>query len=148
MSTFKNEINKSISSIMLFSFPLKIQYFSFSADQGLLQKQQDVLYLLDNLISEIPNNHLRGIGHTYDIEANLQYYENPNLVKYLVTAVHTENVQPKGTVFTLTIPQLRQEYVLLTRIFLGAKDYSTFLNTAAWARVHLNEGQFAKVHSI
>ncbi|XP_033207939.1 hexamerin-like [Belonocnema kinseyi] len=115
-----------------------------AADQGLLQKQQEIIYLLDNLIGEIPNEHFRAIGHTYDIEANLQAYENPNLVKYFATAVKTGNVQPKGTVFSVAVNQLRQEFVLLTRIFLGAKDYSTFLNTAAWARVHLNEGQFVK----
>ena len=69
-------------------------------------------------------------------------------MKYLATAVLTGNVQPKGTAFSPVVSQLRQEYVLLSRIFLGAKDYSTFLNTAAWARVHLNEGQFVKVHSI
>ncbi|XP_043466524.1 hexamerin-like [Leptopilina heterotoma] len=119
-----------------------------AADQGLLQKQQDVIYLLENLTGEIPNDHLRGIGHTYDIEGNLQAYENPNLVKYFATAVHTGNVQPKRTVFSPTVDALRQEVILLTRIFLGAKDYTTFLHTAAWARVHLNEGQFVKAFII
>ncbi|XP_033208028.1 hexamerin-like [Belonocnema kinseyi] len=115
-----------------------------AADQGLLKKQQDVIFLLENLIGEIPNDHFRTIGQTYDIEGNLQAYENPNLVKYFATAVKTGNVQPKGTVFSPAVNQLRQEFVLLTRIFLGAKDYSTFINTAAWARFHLNEGQFVK----
>ncbi|XP_033208627.1 hexamerin-like [Belonocnema kinseyi] len=115
-----------------------------AADQGLLQKQQDVIYILDNLIGEIRNDHFRAIGQTYDIEGNLQAYENPNLVKYFATAVKTGNVQPKGTVFSPAVNQLRQEFVLLTRIFLGAKDYSTFINTAAWARFYLNEGQFVK----
>ena len=115
------------------------------ADQSLLQKQQDIIYLLDNLIGEIPNDHLREIGYTYDMKSNLQAYENPNLVRYLLTAVQTGNVQPKATVFSPTVSALRQEFVLLTRILLGAKDYTTFLNTAAWARIHLNEGQFAKV---
>lgn len=96
-------------------------------------------------MGEIPNEHLSTIGHTYDIEGNLQSYENANLVKYLATAVRTNNVQPKGTVFSTTVNELRQEAVLLTRILLGARDWKTFISTAAWARVHLNEPQFLTV---
>ncbi|XP_043466523.1 hexamerin-like [Leptopilina heterotoma] len=113
-----------------------------AADQTLLQRQNEVIQLLENIVGEIPNEHLSTIGHTYDIEGNLQSYENPNLVKYLATAVRTNNVQPKGTVFSTTVNELRQEAVLLTRILLGARDWKTFINTAAWARVHLNEPQF------
>lgn len=104
-----------------------------------------MIQLLDNIIGEIPNEHFATIGHTYDIEGNLQAYESPNLVKYLATAVRTKNVQPKGTAFSTTVPQLRQEAVLLMRILIGARDWQTFINTAAWARVHLNEAQFITV---
>lgn len=64
---------------------------------------------------------------------------------YYAGAVKAGLVQPQGTVFTNSISQLRKEVSLLYRILLGAKDYQTFLKTAAWARVHVNEGQFVKV---
>lgn len=111
-------------------------------------KQMHVIHLLDNISGEIPNEHLLSIGQTYDIESNLQDYENPNLVKLLATAVKTENVQPKRTAFSLTVSKLRKEVVILTRMLLGAKDWETFLKTAAWARVHLNECQFVVVSKL
>lgn len=54
-------------------------------------------------------------------------------------------IQRKGVPFTPSYTGLRKEIALLTRIFLTAKDYETFLKTAAWARIFCNEEQFYKV---
>ncbi|XP_033232129.1 hexamerin-like [Belonocnema kinseyi] len=113
-----------------------------AADQTLLKKNLQIIQLLENIAGEIPNTQLLSISQTYDIESNLHAYDNPSLVKLAATAVKTGNVQPKRTAFTITVSGLRQEGVILTRILLGAKNWETFLNTAAWARVHLNECQF------
>ena len=88
---------------------------------------------------------LREIGYSYDILANLQNYENPSVVKYYFGLVKSGHVQPRGTPFAFTISQLRKEVALLTQIFLGAKDYQTFLYTAAAARVYINQDQFVAV---
>lgn len=66
-------------------------------------------------------------------------------MKYYAGAVKAGLVQPKGTAFSSSVSQLRKEASLLYRILLGAKDYQIFLKTAAWARVHVNEGQVTKV---
>jgi len=116
----------------------------FSADQVLLKKQQDCILLLQQITKQIPNQQLQILGTTYDIQSNIQQYENPILVKYYVGAVRAGLIQPKGTVYSNSISQLRKEVALLHRILLGAKNYQTFLATAAWARVHVNEGQFVK----
>jgi hypothetical protein len=116
----------------------------FSADQVLLKKQQDCILLLQQISGQIPNQQLQVLGTTYDIQSNIQQYENPILVKYYVGAVQAGLVQPKGTVYSNSISQLRKEVALLHRVFLSAKNYQTFLATAAWARVHVNEGQFVK----
>jgi len=116
----------------------------FLADQNLLKKQQDSIQLLQQITQEIPNEQLQILGTTYDIENNYQQYENPILVKYYVGAVQAGLVQPKGTAYSSSISQLRKEVSLLHRILLGAKNYQTFLATAAWARVHVNEEQFVK----
>lgn len=121
-----------------------IDFAFFQADQDFLQKQQDVILLLQEITQEIPNKQLQNLGTTYNIQGNWQQYDNPILVKYYAGAVQAGLVQPKGTVYSSSISQLRKEVALLHRILLGAKNYQTFLATAAWARVHVNEGQFVK----
>lgn len=109
-----------------------------------MKKQQDLVLLLQQITEEIPNEQLQILGTTYDIQSNYQQYENPSLVKYYVSAVQAGLTQPKGTAYSSSISQLRKEVSLLHRVLLGAKNYQTFLSTAAWARVHVNEGQFVK----
>ncbi|KAG5309971.1 CRPI protein, partial [Pseudoatta argentina] len=115
-----------------------------AADQDLLKKQQDCLLLLQQITQEIPNEQLQILGTNYDIHSNYHQYENPILVKYYADAVRDGLVQPKGTAHSNSINQLRKEVSLLHRILLSAKNYQTFLATAAWARVHVNEEQFIK----
>lgn len=122
---------------VLFSFVLL-------ANQDLLKKQQDVILLLQQITQPIPNQQLQILGTTYDIVGNSNQYDNPILVQYYAGAVQAGLVQPKGTVYSSSISQLRKEVSLLHRILLGAQNYQTFLATAAWARVHVNEGQFVK----
>lgn len=114
------------------------------ADQDLLRRQQDCILLLQQITQEIPNEQLQTLGTTYDIQNNYEQYENPILVRYYVGAVQAGLVQPRGTTYSNSVSQLRREVSLLHRILLGARNYQTFLATAAWARVHVNEGQFIK----
>lgn len=109
-----------------------------------MKKQQEIILLLQQITQEIPNQQLQNLGINYDIENNLNQYENPILVKYYVGAVQTGLVQPRGTAYSNSISQLRKEVSILHRVLLGAKNYQTFLATAAWARVHVNEQQFVK----
>ncbi|CAK9814885.1 Allergen Cr-PI [Anthophora plagiata] len=115
-----------------------------AANQELLKKQEDVIQLLQKISQPIPNQQLQNLGASYDIENNSHQYQNPIVVKYYAGAVRAGLVQPKGTVYSNSISQLRKEVSLLYRILLGARDYQTFLKTAAWARVHVNEAQFVK----
>lgn len=101
-----------------------------------------MIYLLENIAGELPNQQLREIGYNYVFEPYLQNYENPSTVKYYVGLVKTGHVQPQGTPYSASVSQLRKEVALLVQILLGAKDYQTFLNTAAWARVNVNQDQY------
>ena len=93
---------------------------------------------------DLPNQELYNIGNTYDIESNIQQYHEPNTVAYYAGMVKAGLVQPQGTVYSNSVSQLRKEVALLSRVLLSAKDYPVFLKTAAWARVHVNEGQYVK----
>lgn len=119
-------------------------FFILVANQDLVSKQQDVITLLQQIYQEIPDQQLQNIGSNYDIQNNLQQYNNPNLVNYYASAVQAGLVQPKGTSYSSSISQLRKEVALLQRTLLSATDYQTFVATAAWARVHVNEEQFVK----
>lgn len=111
----------------------------------MLNKQQDIIQLLQKITHDIPNQQLQNLGASYDIESNAHLYNNPIIVKYYAGAVRTGLVQPKGTAYSSSVSQLRKEVTLLHQILNGAKNYQTFLNTAAWARLHVNEVQFIKV---
>ncbi|XP_044577115.1 hexamerin-like isoform X2 [Cotesia glomerata] len=114
----------------------------YAADQDFLHKQQDVIHILEHITQEIPDQHIYNLGKTYDIEHSYGDYSEPHLVEYYVGLVKHGHVQPRGTPFSTSVSQLRQEVSLLTRMFLGAKNYSVFFKTAAWARIHVNEHQF------
>lgn len=120
-------------------------YIFFSADQDLLKKQQDIIYLFEHITGRIPNEQFYNLGVNYDIEQYYGDYSEPHIVQYYFNLVKLGNVQPQGTAFSLSVSQLRKEVALLTRIFLSAKDYGVFIKTAAWARVHVNEYQFVLV---
>lgn len=109
-----------------------------------MRKQQDVIVLLQQINQQIPDQQLQNVGSSYDIQNNLQQYNNPNLVNYYASAVQAGLVQPKGTSYSSSNSQLRKEAVLLQRTLSSARDYQTFLATAAWARVHVNEQQFVR----
>jgi hypothetical protein len=106
-----------------------------------------VLYLLENIYGELPNSYLRDIGSNYRFESQLQNYDNPSVVRYYVALVKNGLAQPRGTPFAMSVNELRKEVALLTQVFLCSKSYETFLNTAAWARVNVNEDQFVAVCS-
>ncbi|XP_011495593.1 PREDICTED: hexamerin [Ceratosolen solmsi marchali] len=118
-----------------------------SSNQDLLRKQQNIIDLLENIYGELPNTVLKDVGTSYEFESQLQNYENPSLVKYYASLIKNGQTQPKGTPFAASVSQLRKEVAILTQIFLGAKDYRTFLNTAAWARINVNEDQFVTAFS-
>lgn len=117
------------------------------ANKELLQKQQNCIDLLEQITQDdIPNQQLNELGHNYDIIANSNNYKNPIIVKYYGNAVKAGLVQPKGTAFSNSVGQLLKEAALLQKILLDAIDYKTFLSTAAYARVNVNEGQFLQVY--
>lgn len=49
---------------------------------------------------------------------------------------------PKYNAFSVFYDEHREEAIALFQLFYYAKDFDTFYKTAAWARVHLNEGIF------
>jgi len=51
---------------------------------------------------------------------------------------------PRGELNSLYYPKLRKETEALFRLFYYAKDFDIFYKTALWARIYMNEMQFAE----
>ena len=48
----------------------------------------------------------------------------------------------KDAIFTYYNQEMREEMMLLYRLFYFAKDFNTFYKTACWARIYLNPALF------
>lgn len=62
--------------------------------------------------------------------------------------IYDNGMLPRGEIFSVFYPEILDEAVALYRLFRTAKDFETFYKTAAWARVHINEGQFMYAFSV
>lgn len=51
-------------------------------------------------------------------------------------------VLPRGEIFTLNIDRQLKEVVTMFHMLYYAKDFTTFLKTACWMRLYMNEGMF------
>lgn len=55
---------------------------------------------------------------------------------------------PKYHEFSIFYEKMRDEAIALFHVMYYAKDFETFYNTAAWAKLYLNEGQFLYTYYI
>ncbi|XP_063829463.1 arylphorin-like [Ostrinia nubilalis] len=82
------------------------------------------------------------VGSEYDIKAHVDQYEKKEVVDAFFKLYDTEYI-PNYSHFSIFDDKMRQEVIALYDLFYYAKDFDTFYNTAAWARVHVNGGYFA-----
>ncbi|XP_046627393.1 arylphorin subunit beta-like [Neodiprion virginianus] len=87
------------------------------------------------------------LGMSYEIEKNIENYNDEECVRSFL-ARYKKGMQPRGKVFSPFYSELLGEAIDLFRVFLNAKDFETLNKTAAWARIHMNEGMFAYSFSI
>lgn len=52
-------------------------------------------------------------------------------------------VLPRGEIFTIHIDRQLKEVISMFHMLFYAKDFDTFVKTACWMRLYLNEGMFA-----
>ncbi|XP_012258794.2 hexamerin-like isoform X2 [Athalia rosae] len=110
----------------------------------LLKKQRYCLLLLQQVLQEIPDEGLRKVGLEYDCYKNIDMYRDKGVVKYFIRSIQLGRIQRKGVPFTTSISILRRDAAILTRVMTTAKDFETFIKTAAWIRTICNEAQFVK----
>lgn len=117
------------------------------ADKVFLQRQKAVLELLWRVNHPVYYPEILEIAQNYRIEENLDKYTNVEAVKNFVFN-YKYGMLPQGEVFSILNEKHKEEVISLFDVFYYAKDFDTFYNTAAWARVHVNAGQFVYALSV
>ncbi|CAG9564772.1 unnamed protein product [Danaus chrysippus] len=104
-------------------------------------KQIMILKLLNNIMGPVMYKDIEDIGKNFKIEDNIDMYTRREVVK-----VFLDNLKfgflPRGEVFTLHVDRQLKEVVTMFHMLYYAKDFSTFIKTACWMRLYLNEGMF------
>ncbi|CAH2043544.1 unnamed protein product, partial [Iphiclides podalirius] len=82
----------------------------------------------DNLQDPVMYKEIEDIGRNFKIEENVNLF--------------TVGMLPRGEIFTIHIDRQLKEVVSMFHLLYYAKDFTTFIKTACWMRLYLNEGMF------
>ncbi|XP_034230660.1 allergen Cr-PI-like [Thrips palmi] len=115
--------------------------------QDLALKQKYILQLLRNVSQKNMYPELVALGKTWNPEQYIDRYANQYVVKTFVS-MWKQGMLPQGEIFHVYNDSHLKEAVALFDMFYFAKDFDTFIKTAAWARDHVNEGQFVYALSV
>ncbi|XP_015512622.2 arylphorin subunit alpha [Neodiprion lecontei] len=118
------------------------------ADEHFVTKQKSVYDLLQHLdCVDVGNPGLYREGASWDVRGNLKAYDSEVIVNDFLDK-YERGMLPRGRVFSVFYPVILDEAIALFRLFRSAVDFKTFYKTAAWARIHVNEGQFVYAFSV
>ncbi|XP_029035145.1 hexamerin-like [Osmia bicornis bicornis] len=131
-----------VLGLLAFSL-VSAEYFTTkTADKDFLLKQKKIYNLLYHIPQpNVVNVQLYNEGQAWNIENSISLYRNQDAVKEFMY-MYKNGMLPRGEMFSPYYPKLLKEMVALFRLFYYANDFDTFYNTALWARIYVNEGQF------
>ncbi|KAI5630887.1 hemocyanin, copper containing domain-containing protein [Phthorimaea operculella] len=104
-------------------------------------KQICIMKLLNHIMEPLMYKELVEVGKNFNIEENVNLYTKPDVVKAFVTNLKF-GFLPRGEIFTLHVDRQLKEVVNMFHMLYYAKDFTTFIKTACWMRLYLNEGMF------
>ncbi|KAL0821717.1 hypothetical protein ABMA28_005143 [Loxostege sticticalis] len=122
--------------------PFNTEVKTYNIEPLTKEKQYKVLELFEAINQVNKHAGYYKIGSEYDIKANIEHYENKEVVEKFFK-LYQKGFLPKYQLFSIFDEKMKTEAKALYDLFYYAKDFDTFYKTAAWARVHLNEGYFA-----
>ncbi|XP_048513195.1 hexamerin-like isoform X1 [Athalia rosae] len=118
------------------------------APEELVFKQKLVYELLQHVDqATVGNPELYKKGKSWDIKENSKLYDSEQVVNEFLEK-YERGMLPRGRIFSVFYPVILEEAISLFRLFKSATNHDTFLKTAAWARIHVNEGQFIYAFSV
>ncbi|XP_026725367.1 basic juvenile hormone-suppressible protein 2-like [Trichoplusia ni] len=104
-------------------------------------RQLVILKLLNHITEPLMYKDLEDIGRNFKIEENMDKFTKTDVVKQFIKMLKV-GVLPRGEIFTLHIDRQLKEVVTMFHMLYYAKDFTTFIKTACWMRLYLNEGMF------
>ncbi|XP_063539441.1 arylphorin subunit alpha-like [Cydia strobilella] len=129
------------------SVPHKYEVELKSVDAQFIERQYKVLKLLESIEQYRKDAEWFKLGYEYDVEANIDNYTNKEAVEEFLM-YYKSGFMPKYKTFSVFYDEMREEAIALFKLFYYAKDFETFYKTAAFARVHFNDGQFLYAYYI
>ncbi|XP_023936973.2 basic juvenile hormone-suppressible protein 2 [Bicyclus anynana] len=105
------------------------------------ERQIFILKLLNHVMEPVVYKEIEDIGKNFKIEDNVELYTKQDCVKTFLTNLKF-GFLPRGEVFTLNIERQMKEVITMFHMLYYAKDFVTFIKTACWMRMYLNEGMF------
>ncbi|XP_073961460.1 arylphorin subunit beta-like [Choristoneura fumiferana] len=121
--------------------PPKHNYKTKPVDAEYVLRQKKLINLLETIEQVRKDAEWYKVGFEYDIEANKENYTNQKAFEEFML-YYKSGFLPKHKTFSMFYDRMREEAIVLAKLFYYAKDFETFYNTAAWARVHINDGLF------
>ncbi|XP_023936975.1 acidic juvenile hormone-suppressible protein 1-like [Bicyclus anynana] len=118
------------------------------ADQTFLQRQIDLYKLYTHVTEPLYDKELKTIADTWDLEKNIQKFENVTALKVFFDLKEYNMLLPRSVPFNILEPRHQWEAVTLFNVLYSAKDYTTFYKTAVYFRELINEGLFIYVLSV
>lgn len=103
--------------------------------------KKKVLNLLENIGQYTKDAEWYQIGLDYDVEVNKDKYTNKKAVEEFLM-YYRSGFLPKHKTFSVFYDRMRDEAIALFNLFNYAENFEIFYKTAAYARVHFNDGQF------
>ncbi|KAK0085371.1 hypothetical protein PV325_005322 [Microctonus aethiopoides] len=115
---------------------------SHTADVDFLHKQKRVYELFMYIDQpKLYGSEFYEVGHTYDIESNIDFYNDKMIVKEFLYRFKLGMLR-RGALFSVYYKEHREELRVLFRLLYSAKDFQTFYKTACFCRLYLNQGMF------
>ncbi|CAH2239996.1 jg3424 [Pararge aegeria aegeria] len=105
------------------------------------ERQMFILKLLNHVMEPVVYKDIEDIGKNFKIEENVELYTKQDVVKVFLNNLKF-GFLPRGEVFTLNVERQLKEVVTMFHMLYYAKDFTTFIKTACWMRMYLNEGMF------
>ncbi|KAI5630888.1 hemocyanin, copper containing domain-containing protein [Phthorimaea operculella] len=105
------------------------------------EKQICILKLLNHILEPVIYKDIEDIGKNFNIEANVDFFTRNDVVKVFHEHLKV-GMLPRGEIFTLHVDRQLKEVVSMFHMLYYAKDFTTFIKTACWMRLYLNEGMF------
>ncbi|CAG9788674.1 unnamed protein product [Diatraea saccharalis] len=105
------------------------------------QRQTFIFKLLNKVMEPVMYKEIEEIGKNYNIEENVNLYTKTDVVKTFINNLKIGTL-PRGEIFTIHVDRQLKEVVTMFHVLYYAKDFVTFIKTACWMRLYLNEGMF------